>query len=57
MIQEWQCCFCGRKIDLKKENQVEIAVTYDDGGQQGLMAHEACLKKKLDPSVSVPIDD
>jgi len=57
MTQEWQCCFCGRAIDPKKEKRVEIAVTYDDDAQQGFMAHESCLKAKLDPSVPVPIDD
>jgi len=43
-----KCCFCGKPIEEKPRT---VTVSADDGGEQRMFAHTACLRERLDPSV------
>ena len=47
----FQCCFCGLTIVRAAGDPVSLSLEVEDGGVQGLFAHEKCLRAALHPSV------
>jgi hypothetical protein len=53
MPNDYQCCFCGKKIVNERPDPVMLSIELSDSGgeAQQLYSHYRCLKGALDPSV------
>jgi len=45
----FNCCFCGNGI--RDEPRVVLVVLLEDGDEQELYTHRACLKQRVHPSI------
>lgn len=52
----YQCCFCGRAIDMRRVDVVTLSFGIDDGGSQTIYSHVACLSESVHPSVPLAVN-
>lgn len=48
-----QCCFCGHAIVQRQPDPLTLRLAIEDGGEQELFCHYHCLKRVMDPSVTL----
>ena len=48
-----QCCFCGNTIVQIEPDPLTLKLGLEEGSEQDLFCHYRCLKRAVDPSVSL----
>lgn len=63
MLNNLACCFCGAIVDRSERDALRL--TFDSpwihrdlgGDEETRFAHWACVKTKLEPLLTAPLDD
>jgi hypothetical protein len=50
-VLEYQCCFCGEKIENTELQPIEVLLSGPDGSSQTVWLHVDCLESRLHKSI------